>query len=361
MVLLLARWCRAGPGLAAALCGVALVGFVILVRPSPSVLRAAAMGGLGLLALASGRSRAAVPALASAVVVLILADPGLAGDAGFALSVFATGGLLLLAPAWRDGAAFLSWLASWPARWLVAVGRYGAHAPDGVFAWPGGTGGALLLALLLLVALWAVRRPWVRAVVGVCAVAAAVGAVPVQLAASGWPPSGALAIMCDVGQGDAVAVPVGPGQALVVDAGAEPGATDRCLTDLGVREVPLLVLSHFHADHVGGVAGVFRGRRVGEVATSPLPEPAEGRTRVLAAAAAAGTPVIVPPAGWTWSAGPVRLTVVGPTHVISGSGSDPNSDRVRNTAHRAHSAQAYGWSGTHNRASGAPRAPSHGA
>src|SRR2546421_8186199 len=102
MVLLLARWCRAGPGLAAALCGVALVGFVILVRPSPSVLRAAAMGGLGLLALASGRSRAAVPALASAVVVLILADPGLAVDAGLALSVFATGGVLLLAPAWRD-------------------------------------------------------------------------------------------------------------------------------------------------------------------------------------------------------------------------------------------------------------------
>src|SRR5207244_5359040 len=33
-VLLLARWCRAGPTLAAVLCTVALVGFVILVRPS---------------------------------------------------------------------------------------------------------------------------------------------------------------------------------------------------------------------------------------------------------------------------------------------------------------------------------------
>ncbi len=102
VVLLLARWCRAGPWLAAGLCGVALVGFVILARPSPSVLRAATMGGLGLLALALGRHRAACPALLASVVVLVLADPALANDAGFALSVFATGGLLLLAPVWRD-------------------------------------------------------------------------------------------------------------------------------------------------------------------------------------------------------------------------------------------------------------------
>ncbi|MBQ1015962.1 ComEC/Rec2 family competence protein, partial [Micromonospora sp. M51] len=102
-VLLLARWARAGPWLAAALCAVALVGFVILVRPSPSVVRAATMGAIGLAALAAGRPRAALPALAAAVTVLVLVDPELAGDPGFALSVLATGGLLLLAPRWRDG------------------------------------------------------------------------------------------------------------------------------------------------------------------------------------------------------------------------------------------------------------------
>ncbi|TWH66061.1 competence protein ComEC [Micromonospora olivasterospora] len=56
-VLLLARWGRAGPWLAAGLCAVALVGFVILVRPSPSVVRAATMGAIGLAALAAGRPR----------------------------------------------------------------------------------------------------------------------------------------------------------------------------------------------------------------------------------------------------------------------------------------------------------------
>src|SRR5205823_1489435 len=69
-------------------------------RPSPSVLRAAAMGVLGLVALALGRPAAVVPALATAVTVLVVVDPQLAGDAGFALSVLATAGLLLIAPRW---------------------------------------------------------------------------------------------------------------------------------------------------------------------------------------------------------------------------------------------------------------------
>ena len=99
----LARWCRAGPRVAAAACAVALVGFVILVRPSPSVLRAeAAMGGLALVGLASGRPRSAVPALAAVAALLILVDPELAGAAGFALSVLATAGLLLVAPGWAE-------------------------------------------------------------------------------------------------------------------------------------------------------------------------------------------------------------------------------------------------------------------
>jgi competence protein ComEC len=57
---------------------------------------------LGLFALGSGRSRAATPAWCAAVVVLVVADPELAGEAGFALSVLATGGILLVAPGWRD-------------------------------------------------------------------------------------------------------------------------------------------------------------------------------------------------------------------------------------------------------------------
>src|ERR671920_608582 len=79
---------------------VALAGFVVLARPSPSVVRAAAMGAVALLALASGRPRAALPALGAAVSVLLLVDQGLARDAGFALSVVATAAIVLLAHGW---------------------------------------------------------------------------------------------------------------------------------------------------------------------------------------------------------------------------------------------------------------------
>ena len=40
--------------------------------------------------------------------------------------------------------------------------------------------------------------------------------------------------------------------------------------------MPLVVLTHFHADHVDGLAGVLEGREVGEVEGTGLLEPADG-------------------------------------------------------------------------------------
>ena len=76
---------------------VVLLAFVVLVTPEPSVLRAAVMALIVLVALASGRPVRGVPVLALAIIVLLTADPWLARDYGFTLSVLATGGLLLLA------------------------------------------------------------------------------------------------------------------------------------------------------------------------------------------------------------------------------------------------------------------------
>ena len=64
------------------------------------MLRAAACGAITLLALATGRRRSLIPALAAAVLLLVLYDPWLARSYGFLLSVLATGALLTLAPRW---------------------------------------------------------------------------------------------------------------------------------------------------------------------------------------------------------------------------------------------------------------------
>jgi competence protein ComEC len=74
-----------------------LAGFVVLVTPGPSVLRAAVMAVIVVFSAAAGRPGRGVPALALAVIVLLLFDPWLARDYGFALSVLATAGLLVLA------------------------------------------------------------------------------------------------------------------------------------------------------------------------------------------------------------------------------------------------------------------------
>lgn len=104
-VLTVARWVgfrRRGQAWAGV---VAIVAFVVLARPQPSVLRAAAMGLVAVLALATGRRRRALPALCAAVLCLVYVDPTLARSIGFALSVLATASLLVLAPRLRDSLA----------------------------------------------------------------------------------------------------------------------------------------------------------------------------------------------------------------------------------------------------------------
>ncbi|WP_277369853.1 DNA internalization-related competence protein ComEC/Rec2 [Rhodococcus rhodochrous] len=97
-VLLLVRAVGLGPRSGTVLAATALVAFVIVVRPSASVVRAAAMGSIGLLAFVTGRERQALPALCTAVGVLLVLMPDLAVDVGFALSVSATAALIVAAP-----------------------------------------------------------------------------------------------------------------------------------------------------------------------------------------------------------------------------------------------------------------------
>ncbi len=89
-----------GPRAAVVLAAVTLVAFVVVVQPSASVLRAAVMGAITLLAVLTHRRRLALPALSATVILLMVVAPQLAVDAGFALSASATAALVLVAPMW---------------------------------------------------------------------------------------------------------------------------------------------------------------------------------------------------------------------------------------------------------------------
>ena len=69
-----------------------------LVGPEPSVLRASVMVAVVLMGFLFGRRVPALEALSLAVVVLLIYQPSLSMDFGFALSALATWGLLVLAP-----------------------------------------------------------------------------------------------------------------------------------------------------------------------------------------------------------------------------------------------------------------------
>lgn len=383
----------------AVVAALALAGFVVLARPSPSVLRAAAMGAVALLALATGRPRVALPALAAAVLGLVLVVPALAWSPGFALSVVATAGIVLagpgltaalrrrrvpagvaealavslaaclatapiiaalsgsvslvsvpanllaapavppatvlgvlatiVSPLSEAAASGLAWLAGLPTRWLVLVAEYGAGLPDASQHWPGGrTGGLLLAAGLATLTLSTVRWPAVRRTLLAVGCSLLLVAVPLRALAPGWPPPGWLFVACDVGQGDALVVNVGPGQAVVVDTGPEPAAVNRCLRELGVRRIPLLVLTHLHADHVSGLPGALAGRDVGEIAIGPQPEPSLAFDELTGAARMAGVPMVVSAVGEVRAVQGVELTVLGPDTTMHGTRSDPNNSSL---------------------------------
>jgi competence protein ComEC len=89
-----------GPRVAVAMAALALTAFVVVVQPSASVLRAAVMGAITLLAIVAHRRRQAIPALSATVLILMIGVPELAVDIGFALSASATAALVVIAPIW---------------------------------------------------------------------------------------------------------------------------------------------------------------------------------------------------------------------------------------------------------------------
>ncbi len=108
---------------------VALAGFVVLARPEPSVVRAAAMGAIGLLGLSRSRRSAGLPVLGAAIVVVLALDPWLARSFGFALSSVATLGLLLFTRPWGDAIGARLPRSPGPAR-TRARGARGGPADD---------------------------------------------------------------------------------------------------------------------------------------------------------------------------------------------------------------------------------------
>jgi len=392
VILWLATRLRLKRSAAIACAATGMMMFVLVVGPQPSVLRAAVMGAIALVAILSGRPRVGASALALSVAILLIVDPWLSVSLGFALSVAATAGLLvqaqvsqrpsllgatlaaqvatapivvglgqglpligvaanlaaapvvpvatvvgsataLLALVSVPLAMHLAVVASVPTWWIAHVARFCAQVPAGVLPWPRGLWGSLaLLALMALLGLaWHRRVQWNRlaAPVGLAfGLLALLFVRPANGSKTPWPVPHWSAVVCDVGQGDASAIATSPGHAVVIDAGPDPDSVDRCLKDLAVTTIDLLVLTHFHADHVEGLPGLLAHRSIGQVLVSPLAQPAGEVLRVQGWFKEQRVSMKVAAVGEVGRIDQVEYQVLWPRRIIHGQGSDPNNASV---------------------------------
>ncbi len=234
----------------------------------------------------------------------------------------------IVSPVLPAVAAIAVQVAQWPAAVIVAIAHAGQDAPASGLPWPTGWAGVLaltgtvggLVGAALLGRRLGVRPPGrpLRVALGLAALGAATVLVLLPPGRHGWPPPQWLVLACDVGQGDAILLRSGDGAAVVVDTGPDPDAVDRCLSDAGIDTVPAVVLTHFHADHVGGLAGVLRGRSVGHVFVTPVRDPADGAAevdRILAGVGQRAEPIA---AGDRRQVGAVSWEAIWPRRRIDG-------------------------------------------
>ncbi|MFI6790378.1 ComEC/Rec2 family competence protein [Nonomuraea sp. NPDC050383] len=253
-----------------------------------------------ILVLMAGQvSLAAIPAN-------LLAGPAVAPATllGFAAA--------LVAPFWPEAARIIVIPAGYAVGWIIMVARWAVNLPLATLPWPGGIAGLALLALAAVAVTLLVRRRSWRAVALAVAAGVLVAVLVVRPVVAPWPPRAWLMVVCDVGQGDGLVLAAGPGRGVVVDTGPDSVTMDRCLRRLDITDVPLVILTHPHADHIDGLSGVLRGRRVGAVVVSPQRSLDNQASRLTADLARQRIPQWTAPPGTHWRLGPSELTVLAP-------------------------------------------------
>ena len=205
--------------------------------------------------------------------------------------------------------AVVGWLAGACIQPVIWIATLLATTPGAVWPWPASpvTLGLLAAACVLIGAL--VPRIAARPVVAVVVLAAVALTPWIRPRPMGWPGSWDV-VFCDVGQGDATVVRSSPGSAVLIDTGPDDDRAARCLRDLGITTVPLLILTHFHADHSGGLGAVLGAVDVGVIWVNPVAAPESDARRVAELSAAEGTPVEVVPVGAGATVGDARIEVL---------------------------------------------------
>lgn len=328
MVLFLARAVGLGPRWAVAIALPILWLYLGLTGGTPGMVRATCMGVIGLGAIALGRSGVPFAAFWGTLIVLMLLDPCSVEDLGLQFSVLATYALLRLShglgawnfpgPSWL-APALLAPIVTWlwvaplqaqtfctlplmgiPANWLsgplitlltpwgLGLSALGVVLPQ-VVAWANMLTGVGVAALIQIaesatgvegqlvavpaVPLWLLGgfyavlalRSW-RWKVSVSIFLLACGATPYARAQTDL-----TVTVLSVGQGDAIVIQTASGRTVLIDGGPAGRGADAghhtllpFFRRMGVRHIDLMVATHAHADHLGGLRRIVTAMPVSQ-------------------------------------------------------------------------------------------------
>lgn len=134
----------------------------------------------------------------------------------------------------------------------------------------------------------------------------------------------------DVGQGDSILVQFPSGQDMLVDAGdREHGrAVVDYLRSLKISCIDILVATHPHEDHIGGMADVLSAFKIGRVWDSGYNHGSKQQQQFLLTIKEKGIRFGTPRAGFSECVGNARIDVLAPSHLLSGTDSDANNNSL---------------------------------
>jgi competence protein ComEC len=178
---------------------------------------------------------------------------------------------LIVGIAFPPLAALIYWIASFAAYGIELISGL-AVLPAATIWWPSGVIGiALMLITVAALSLLIISRMRKHAIAGLALVALTFVSFSGSAVArsQSWPGADWQVVSCDVGQGDAMVIR-SLNQTMLIDVGRDPEPIAKCLQKLGVSRIDVLLLTHFDADHVGGLSGALKHARVGQALISPF-------------------------------------------------------------------------------------------
>jgi len=229
-------------------------------------------------------------------------------------------------------AYLLGCLAAFFANWIGFLAHYFSTKESSIIQVPQGLVGFMLINLIMFfsvfLVLFIVNSKTIRRrtiIISLCIIFICLFSFKTKESKK-WPIGNWQFVMCDIGQGDGLVLRDSTGKVLVVDVGPNGQLMNDCLKKLEIETIDVLMLTHFHADHVEGLELVKNRHRIQKVFLTWVEDPIDEvkRTKQLLS----DIKILQLKAGDYFSLGEIKIQCLWPTNVKMNLGSVANNSSL---------------------------------